>query len=175
MGKCAHCGSVIAFGGVREEQSLFCGKGCRDKSPLTAAAGQLPDGFVREQAAKVHAGACPKCQGRGPVDLHTSYSVWSAVVLTRWSHRTEMCCRSCGRKAQLRAAGFSAVMGWWGFPWGFFLTPTQLIRNFVAMFSGSNSEQPSEKMVELVRARLSAQLVVEERNAQASRAPRLAG
>jgi len=62
-----------------------------------------------------------------------------------------------------------------GLSLGFFLTPTQLIRNFVAMFSGSNSEQPSEKMVELVRARLSAQLVVEERNAQASRALRLAG
>src|SRR4051794_18538215 len=122
MAKCAYCGTTIAFGGVREGELRFCRKACRDKAHLSAPSTQLPEEFVWEKAAEVHAGACPKCGGAGPVDLRTSYSVWSALVLTRWSQKSELCCRSCGRKAQLQAAAMSAALGWWGFPWGFIIT-----------------------------------------------------
>src|SRR5215212_9850448 len=107
MAKCANCGCTVLFGGIKDGERKFCGKPCRDRAYLNQASTQLPDGFVIEQAQEVHGGACPKCSGPGPVDVHTAHSVWSAGVITRWSSKKELCCRTCGRNAKLKATAFS--------------------------------------------------------------------
>jgi hypothetical protein len=162
MAKCANCGTVIAFGGTREGERRFCGKPCQNAFHLDRASSQLPDEFIREKAAEVHFGPCPKCGGAGPVDVHTSYSVWSAGLITRWSQKSEVCCKPCGNKAKWNATAFSGLLGWWGFPWGFLITPAQLIRNIGYMVSGPDPAKPSDALVSTVRAGLSSQFLREE-------------
>jgi hypothetical protein len=162
MAKCANCGRTIVFGGATDGANRFCGKPCRGAFHLGRASSQLPDGFILEKAQLVHSGPCPKCGGAGPVDLHTAYSVWSAAIITRWSQNSEVCCRPCGNKAKLKATAFSALLGWWGFPWGLLVTPAQIIRNLGYMVRRSDQSRPSNELVEVVRGQLSAQLLHEE-------------
>jgi hypothetical protein len=83
---------------------------------LLAVSRQLPQAAVQEQVWKAHQGLCPKCGGAGPVDVHVSHKVWSALVLTSWASTPRISCRSCGLKSQLIGTAFSLVFGWWGIP-----------------------------------------------------------
>ena len=136
MAKCAYCGTTIIFGGSRQGDLRFCNNECRNAGTLLNVSQQLPADIVREQMWAFHQGNCPKCGGRGPVDVHMSYRVWSALVVTSWSSRPHLSCRSCGVKSQLEDAAFSLVLGWWGFPWGLIATPIQVGRNLYAMSRG---------------------------------------
>jgi hypothetical protein len=173
MAKCANCGRTIAFGGIKDGEHRFCGKPCRDRAYLNEVSIQLPDGFVMEKVHEVHSGACGKCGGAGPVDMHTSHSVWSALFITRWAYKTELCCSPCGRKAKLRAAAFSGLLGWWGFPWGILITPAQIIRNVSGLLARQDPLRPSDQLVQLVRTNLSAQLIAEDHKRKAVAAGRL--
>jgi len=88
-----------------------------------------------------------------------SYRVWSALIITHWESRTQVSCRSCGRKAQLGDALFSLVLGWWGFPWGLIFTPVQIARNIGAALSHSSDAGPSPKLENAVRVMLGSQAV----------------
>jgi hypothetical protein len=88
------------------------------------------------------------------VDLHTSYRVWSAVVMTQWSSRPAVSCRSCATKRALGDATYSLVLGWWGFPWGPLMTPVQVVRNVVAMVRKPDPAEPSEALRNAVRMQI---------------------
>lgn len=158
MAKCDYCGSTILIGGTREGERRYCGASCAVKGRTAAASRLVPDDVVRAETAKLHAGPCPKCKGAGPVDVHTSYRVWSAAVLTRWSSHPQLCCRSCGNKARGLSAAFSLVLGWWGFPWGVLLTPVQVIRNIVGLFGGPDPRTPSPQLAGIVRMHLASRV-----------------
>src|SRR5512140_3815075 len=125
MAKCDYCASTIIFGGKTDANGRFCNDKCRGRGALLAISRQLPATAIQEQVWKVHQGACPKCGGVGPVDVHVSHKVWSALVVTSWSSTPQISCRPCGQKSQLAGAGFSLFLGWWGFPWGLVMTPVQ--------------------------------------------------
>ena len=81
MATCSYCGSFILFGGEHYGGLRYCNTTCRDNGALLRVAGQIPDSAVRQVVQEVHGGLCPKCQGNGPVDVHTAYRVWSALVV----------------------------------------------------------------------------------------------
>jgi hypothetical protein len=151
MAKCDYCGSSIIFGGKREGELRFCNDRCRSNGRILLLSRQVPDGVVRESAKKVHQGKCPKCQGPGPVDVHVTHRVWSALFLTSWRSIPQISCRSCGRKSQLGGAAFSLLLGWWGFPWGFIITPIQIGRNVFGMVTGPDPDQPSAQLEKAIR------------------------
>ena len=101
MARCGACGTAILFGGSREGGLRFCNEKCRAKGRLLVASQQLPPAVVGEATGNVFRGSCPKCQGAGPIDVHISYRVWSAVFLTSWQNTPHVSCRACGRKSQL--------------------------------------------------------------------------
>ena len=105
---------------------------------------------LRGKCEHLHQGNCPQCQGPGPVDIHTSHKVYSALAFTRWSSHPVMACRSCGRKQQLKHAIFSFALGWWGFPFGLVITPVQVIRNIGGMI-GLGGPDPSTPSPALAR------------------------
>jgi hypothetical protein len=140
MAKCAYCNSTIIFGGKRDANGRLCNEKCRGRGALLAISRQLPDASVQDQVWSVHQGLCPKCSGAGPVDVHVSHKVWSALVLTSWSSAPQLSCRSCGIKSQAAGAAFSLVLGWWGFPWGVVVTPIQIGRNFFSMSRPQNRQ-----------------------------------
>jgi hypothetical protein len=100
------------------------------------------------------------------VDVHTSHTVWSLLVITSWNSSPEVCCRSCGFKSKLGAMALSGVAGWWGFPWGLIMTPIQVGRNFVGLVSGPDPGQPSPELANIIRLSLAAQLVAADQAEQ---------
>lgn len=157
MAKCDYCGSTILFGGRREGALRFCNDKCQQEGILLAASQQVPAAVVQQHLWSVHQGSCPKCGGSGPVDVHTSHRVWSALVVTSWSSRPQVSCRSCGTKSQLADTVFSLVLGWWGLPWGFLMTPIQVGRNIAGVVGGPNPSQPSPQLEKILRLSMAAQ------------------
>src|SRR6185436_6143493 len=139
-----------------------CNDSCQQAGALLALASHIPEHVVQQHVWQVHQGICPKCQGPGPIDVHTSYRVWSALIMTSWSNRPQVSCRSCGRKRQLADAGLSLVFGWWGFPWGLIMTPVQVVRNVAGLARTEESAQPSSQLDKIVRMQLAAHVVAEQ-------------
>lgn len=156
MTRCDYCGSSILVGGTRDGQRRYCNATCASKGSLAAASREVPDDAVRAEVAKVHRGPCPKCRGAGPVDVHTSYRVWSAIYLTSWSSRPQVACRRCGNKARLGDTLYCLVLGWWGIPWGVLITPVQVVRNLAGLFRAGSSASPSAQLATMVRLQMAA-------------------
>ena len=155
MARCNYCGSMILFGATRDGQYAYCNATCAEKGVRAAASREVPEDAVRAEVKRIHGGACPKCGGAGPVDVQTSYRVWSAIYVTNWSSRPQIACRGCGTKARLGDIFYCLFLGWWGVPWGFILTPVQIVRNIAGLFGGS-SPAPSKQLAGLVRLQMAA-------------------
>ena len=156
MAKCDYCGSTILFGGMRDGELRYCNEKCAAQGAVIASSRGIPDEAVRAEVARVHRGPCPKCSGAGPVDVHTSYRVWSAIYLTQWRSRPQLLCRRCGNKARLGDMVFSLLLGWWGFPWGFLITPVQVVRNVVGLFRAPDPQTPSPELAKIIRLHMAA-------------------
>lgn len=154
MASCSTCGTTILFGGKRQGTFRFCSDKCLARGQYLLVADQIPDSVVDEFARRVHLGLCPKCQGPGPVDVHNSYSVWSAVYLTSWKTVPNVVCKECGSKAQTRALLSSLLLGWWGIPWGFLVTPMQIVKNISAMRRDVSPTEPSKELLRVARLHL---------------------
>jgi DNA-directed RNA polymerase subunit RPC12/RpoP len=155
MTRCDYCGSTILFGARRDGQRTYCNAACAGKGALVAASREIPEDAVKAEVARVHRGPCPKCGGAGPIDVQTSYRVWSAVYLTNWSSRPQLTCRRCGIKARLGDMVYCLLLGWWGFPWGVVITPVQVLRNVAGLFR-SASQSPSPQLAGMVRLHMAA-------------------
>ena len=159
MAACAYCGTTILFGGKRAGERRFCNDECEQNDIVAGIAEDVPDDVVTKQVWQVHQGLCPKCGGNGPVDVHTSYRVWSALVMTSWKSRTHVVCRPCGSKARIADAAFCVAFGWWGFPWGIIMTPIQIFRNVAGIFRTSDPTTPSAQLELIVRTEIAAKAV----------------
>jgi DNA-directed RNA polymerase subunit RPC12/RpoP len=157
MAKCDYCGSTILFGGKASDGRRFCNVRCAHRGALLSIAQQIPETTVQQQVWSVHQGRCPLCSGPGPVDVHVSHRVWSAIALTSWRSQPRISCRACGVKSQGGDAVFSLFLGWWGFPWGLVMTPIQIGRDIAAITRGPDPAKPSEQLQKMVRMTLAAQ------------------
>ncbi|HWE39172.1 MAG TPA: hypothetical protein VG406_21665 [Isosphaeraceae bacterium] len=153
MSQCDNCHATILFGGFREGDFRFCSANCRDQGMVLVRASMLPEDLIEGEAKKIHESPCPLCGGEGPLDAHSLHWVWSGVMFTRWGTKQLICCRSCGRKGQLKNAAFSLVFGWWGFPWGLIFTPVQVGRNLRDALAWSDIG-PSDELRKTVRIAL---------------------
>jgi hypothetical protein len=158
MAKCEVCGARILFGPVRQGAREYCSNGCRDKGLAATAAAELPAGFVFEKAREAASSPCVHCGGDGPIDVHHAHWVWSALAFSRFNTTTKICCGRCGRRERFKAIAFNSLLGWWGFPWGVFGTPAQILRNLSGP-KASRDGEPSREMVALVEQSLAAQLM----------------
>ncbi len=151
MPRCSYCGTTILFGGVKDRGHRFCNDVCHQTNYTQTALQEIPIDVVEEQTLAVHQGDCPKCGGPGPVDVHESYEIWSAFIMTSFKSVPHVCCRKCGIKAKFISSTKSGLFGWWGFPFGIIMTPIQIIRNMVTIFSSPDPDQPSQELTNLVQ------------------------
>ena len=158
MAQCEACGYRIMFGGVKQGQRQYCSTKCVKEASWSDALKLVPNAEVEQAVKAIHEGACPKCHGAGPVDVHTSYKVYSILVMTRWSSHPIVACQSCARKQQLKHTLYSLVTGWWGFPFGLIFTPVQIVRNIGGLIgtSGPDPMTPSPALSRIVRLSLAA-------------------
>jgi hypothetical protein len=154
MATCDYCGATILFAGVKQGELRYCNAVCQGKGQVMVAAARVQESAAVSLAQEIHRGRCPRCNGPGPVDIHTAYWVWSALVFTRRGSWPLLSCRRCAVKAQLGNLATSAVFGWWGFPWGLVYTPVQITRNLIAMVSPPNLAEPSDRLVQSARIQL---------------------
>lgn len=112
MASCAYCNTRILFGGKRDGDRRYCNEKCLHQGLLSDAASQLSPADVQAHIFRVHKGNCPKCDGPGPVDVHTSYRVYSVVMMTSWSSRPLVACARCGTKQKIGDTVFSLFLGW---------------------------------------------------------------
>jgi len=157
MAACATCNTTILFGGKTEGELRFCNERCQADGQVLLVADRIPEDLVKEQAAALHGAPCPKCSGPGPVDVHVSHFVWSALLLTSHTSTPSLCCRSCGKKSQLLSLFGSLLLGWWGIPWGFIMTPIQISRNIGGLLSPPDPSRPSERLHGAARMMLASQ------------------
>lgn len=156
---CEYCGTRIFFGGEREGDSRFCNAECKHRGILLVVTRGVPDSAVTEQLWQLQQGRCPRCGGPGPVDVRSSYRVWSAVLFTSWSNRPHISCHKCGVAANVKDSVFSLLFGWWGLPWGPVMTVVQVSRNLSGLFYHGDDSRPSAQLEKLVRLRLAAEIL----------------
>lgn len=161
MARCDACGSTILFGGRRVDGYRFCNQLCECQGMALFEGVQVSDEAVAEFAAQLHQGPCPLCGGEGPVDVHTSHWIWSALVLTSFKSTPEVCCQGCGTKSKLKGAASSFVLGWWGMPFGLLITPVQVVKNLAGLASAPDPLRPSEELLRLSRFEMVRQAVAE--------------
>jgi len=159
MAKCNYCGTIILFGGPRDGDLRYCSARCLQSGQLLAVSSQIPQSQIDQNIWKLHQGQCPKCGGSGPVDVYNSYRVWSALVVTQWTSRYQVSCRSCGLKAQLADAGYCMLLGWWGFPSGLLVTPMQVIRNIWSAARPPDPSRPSPQLEKALRIAIANQAI----------------
>lgn len=165
MTKCGYCNSTIIIGGVSAGGQRFCNNKCHQNAYILSVTKDVPSDVLDRKVDEVWHENCPKCRGLGPVDVHKVHEVWSALVLTRWTTKAQVSCRSCAIKRQLGGVAFSFFFGWWGFPWGLVLTPVQITRNLIAMSRGPDSSRPSEDLRKLVLVNLGTQMAADRQAA----------
>lgn len=158
MASCDFCGTGILFGGIKQGDLRFCSPKCAQNSGWVRQSVMLPEAEVERRAREIHQGRCPKRGGPGPVDIHTSHRVYSALAWTSWSSHPELCCRACGRKKQIKHGAFSFLLGWWGFPFGLVITPVQVGRNLAGIIGLGvpDPASPSPALKRVVRRMLAA-------------------
>jgi len=157
MASCAQCNSFILFGGKSVEGRRYCNAKCAQRGEVARLVGTIPAEVLEREVRKVHGGLCPKCGGTGPIDVHTSYRALSAIVITRWSSHPIVACKRCGAMAQLRDLGVSLLFGWWGFPWGLFVTPMQIGKNIRGMVRKADPVQPTQALYKLIGSAMATQ------------------
>jgi hypothetical protein len=155
---CAHCGTNIPFGagGVQDGDLRFCKEECQTAAALLAEV-NIPGDVVTRKAVETHQDLCPECGGIGPVDVWSSYRVWSALFLTVHSVRHRVCCRACGLRSQTWSTLYCLLCGWWS-PFGLLVTPAWVVLNVAAGLKARDPSKPSAALEETIRMRLAADL-----------------
>ena len=76
---------------------------------------------------------CPIC-GNTHEKLNgtISHTVKSFIIFTTYGTEPTIACPDCLDKKNDDAILSTALLGWWGVPWGFFKTPVYIYRNFKA-------------------------------------------
>lgn len=88
---------------------------------------------------------CERCGRDTPyLRIILVHWVWSALLFTRRGYSPLLVCSSCGAKSLGVASIKTAVVGWWGFPFGLFLTPVAIWKNLLA------SPEPREANVRML-------------------------
>lgn len=167
MPKCPNCGKHLFLAGAEgPDGAKYCDENCQTKYALQPYVARLSDGDVRREILKIQSQGCPECGEPDPVEVWNSHSIWSAVLLTRWVNKQHFCCQRCARKHQWTGLLFSAVPGWWGFPWGIIMTPVQIARGVGALSTKIIRGQPSPVLVRRAELQLAAKLQTETRRRQ---------
>ena len=78
----------------------------------------------------VRAQPCPRCWSSAqPLNATVVSHVASFIVATTWKEQLVVACPTCLDALNRKAATSSALLGWWGLPWGIIYTTRALIAN----------------------------------------------
>ena len=87
---------------------------------------------------------CPTC-GASHVSLNATMTseVMSFILFTQWNKKLKVGCPDCLDKANESALTKTALLGWWGIPWGFIRT-IQAIGQNIKYKKTNHSDTPND-------------------------------
>ncbi|HEU5291277.1 MAG TPA: hypothetical protein VFU05_11570 [Cyclobacteriaceae bacterium] len=92
---------------------------------------------------------CPVCQRTTqPLNGTILYTVKSFVILTYSRRKPIIACPDCLNKKNNLAIVTTALLGWWGFPWGLINSPQYIYKNVMAK-KHNKTRQPNEVLLSL--------------------------
>jgi len=160
---CDFCGQQLGWGAVRTNDYEFCSQKCAEQGRIFDVLKTVPKAQLDDYVMRTHMSECSTCKKNKGIDAHPSYEVWSALVITRWTSSYKIQCVECAKSRQRNSLVFSLIAGWWGVPWGIFITPLQVIRNIGALRSAPKVGEPSAKFYKLATTHLAKQMVSGQR------------
>ncbi len=87
---------------------------------------------------------CPNCKSKTQkINVTMVGEVVSMLIMTNYEKTIKVACSDCLDKMHRKAIIKSALLGWWGIPWG----PIQTIRSFIfnsSMKKNNRTEKPNE-------------------------------
>jgi hypothetical protein len=91
---------------------------------------EVDDQMLSEYAELLRGLPCPVCKStQEKLNATMTGSVVSFIILTNYQKELKVACPNCLDKANNKAMIKSALLGWWGFPWGIIRTPQALLFN----------------------------------------------
>lgn len=97
---------------------------------------------------------CPVCTSTAqPLNAALSGTVMSFILLTRYKKKLLIACPTCLHTANQDATVKTALLGWWGFPWGLIRTPQALVRN-IKTGKQIKSGEPSDALISFVKTNI---------------------
>ena len=100
--ECDYCGESAKSSPVQDEGQRFCSKECLHEIRMLELALELSDEEIMQHAYQIRNGPCPICHERNSnVEVRRHYRIWSALILSRSSEPTHLCCKKCGKKQTL--------------------------------------------------------------------------
>ena len=105
---------------------------------------------IAEYCALLQALPCPVCRSTAqPLNATLTSKVMSFLVLTTWKKQLAIACPTCLDKLNRDASTSSALLGWWGLPWGVIRTIQALIANG-KMLKNNHAPQPNDLLKSFV-------------------------
>lgn len=102
---------------------------------------------LEKYSSKLRDLACPICGQIGQqLNGTVAHSIRSFLIVTTVRTEPFIACPQCLDKKNNIALITSALLGWWGIPWGILRTPTYLYRNIKAK-SHNHMDSPNETLL----------------------------
>ena len=108
---------------------------------IEAQTKELTENELNELKSKIANLTCPECRQKNGQLVGT---VKSFIVLTSYKKIPVITCKSCADKKRKNAMISTALLGWWGIPFGLFRTPIALI---ATLTDKNKSEEISEGII----------------------------
>jgi hypothetical protein len=108
------------------------------------------DGYV----SLIRSQACPVCAGTTlPLNAAVVSTVKSFILLTRYKKKLMIACPNCLQNANQSATNTTALLGWWGLPWGIIRSVQALTRNVKAA-KQVRTGKPTDTLISFVKTNI---------------------
>lgn len=105
---------------------------------------------IAEYCGLLQAEPCPICHSTAQrLNATITSKVLSFLVVTTWKKQFAIACPTCLDKLNRAGSTSSALLGWWGFPWGIIRTIQALMANS-EMSRNNHAPYPNELLKEFV-------------------------
>jgi hypothetical protein len=112
---------------------------------IEAQTKELTESELHELKHKITNLTCPECrQKNGQLVGSLIRTVKSFIILTSYKKIPVITCKSCADKKTKNAMISTALLGWWGIPFGLFRTPIALI---ATLTDKNKSEEISDGII----------------------------
>ncbi|MPM24413.1 hypothetical protein SDC9_70895 [bioreactor metagenome] len=112
---------------------------------IEAQTKELTDSEINELKSKIANLTCPECGHKnGQLVGSIIRTVKSFILLTSYKKVPVITCKTCAEKKRKNAIISTALLGWWGIPFGLFRTPIALI---ATLKDKDKAEEISESII----------------------------